>query len=154
MQSKRKAKSSRQSQLDFISKVSGNQQALVHGKGQMNNYFLNPSSKEYQAVRDNLKFSERSFLLPHEQIEEHADCIITTLEHFCANPVCQKLIDSNRILENARGSYFTDTRSGATRRRFHWECYNCASEIFPRIKVRASRNKERRFEKTPLFHAV
>lgn len=72
----------------------------------MNNYFLNPSSSEYQAVRDNLRFSERSFLLPHEQIEQYSDSIITTLEHFCAKSVCQKLIDSNKILENARGSYF------------------------------------------------
>lgn len=41
-----------------------------------------------------------------------------------------------------------------TRRRFHWECFNCASEIFPKIKVRASRSCSRKLEKTPLFHAV
>ena len=37
-----------------------------------------------------------------------------------------------------------------TRRRFHWECINCAAEIQPRIRVRIGNRKE----KVPLYHVV
>ena len=80
--------------------------------------------------------------------------MIVTLQHYCTNPICKKLVDSDRIIQNARASYYTDPRTQSTKRRFHWECYNCATEIKPGIKVRVSRYKSRKLERVPLFHAV
>lgn len=123
----------------------------------MSNYFLNPASHEYQSIRRKNNFSKRSFLLPEEQmIEDYmlSDSVIVTLQHVCPNPICKKLVDSDRILQNARASYYTDPRTNSTKRRFHWECYNCAHEIKPLLRIRVSRNSARKVEKVPLFHAV
>ena len=80
MRPKKAIRSCRQSQLDFINKV--NISSLSKSKNfqspdkrkqdnhSMNNYFLNASSTEYQQIKKNKKFSKRSFLLPHEQIED------------------------------------------------------------------------------------
>ena len=76
------------------------------------------------------------------------------MQHYCDNPICRKLVDGDQILQNARASYYTDPRTHSTKRRFHWECYNCANEIKPFLKIRVSRNKSRKIEKVPLFHAV
>lgn len=76
------------------------------------------------------------------------------MQHYCSATICKKLLDSDRILQNARASYYTDPRTDSTKRRFHWECYNCATEVNPRIKVRVGRSNNNKFEKVSLFHAV
>lgn len=128
----KKVKSVRQSQLDFINKVNKNAanglSASIHqmrkkassSKHNMDNYFLNPASPEYQSLRSNNNFSKRSFLLPEDHVEDYSDSVLVTLQHQCNNPICNQKIDSEVILQNARASYYKDGRTGATKRRFHW----------------------------------
>lgn len=105
-------------------------------------------------VRLNQKFSKRTFLLPHELIDQDPnDNVLTTVQHLCPDSICKKMLDSKMIIQNARASYYSSggrNNPFMTRRRFHWECYNCAAEIHPRIRVRIGNRKE----KVPLYHVV
>ena len=80
--------------------------------------------------------------------------MVATLKLKCPNNICKVKLDSDTILSNSRRAYYKDERTDITRRKLHWECHNCGTEIKPVVKVRVSRSSLRPVEKVPLFHPV
>ena len=105
-------------------------------------------------MRANLKFRERSFLSTYDQIYNYSDSIVTTLQHVCKNPECRLIIDSHRIIENAKSKREDSSQNQFSDLQFMFYCYNCANQIEPKLKVRTGRNLKTQQEKVSLFHPV
>jgi hypothetical protein len=120
----------RETQKKFLDK-NLDQKNYQQDEKKLDDCFLNQQSTSMRTIKNNLKVSRRTFLLPEDQESLDSDAVIIKLSHTCVK--CSHVQDFKQILEYVRHPHYFDVNSGLERVKHEFYCHNCNITINPNL---------------------